>query len=100
MPVIMELAQASAATGEPIIKYLDYVFPNQGFSAVNDQFLLGDSIMVAPMLDNKNKTRTVRFPKISKGKWIADDGKMYKGGTTVTIDAPLNRLPYFMIKKN
>ena len=56
--------------------------------------------MVAPMLDNKNKTRTVRFPKISKGKWIADDGKMYKGGTTVTIDAPLNRLPYFMIKKN
>ncbi len=100
IPVIMELAKAAAATGEPIIKYLDYVFPNQDFAAVNDQFLLGDSIMVAPMLDNKIKTRMVRFPKISKGKWIGDDGKIYKGGTNVEIEVPLERLPYFIVKKN
>ncbi|MEO6546481.1 MAG: glycoside hydrolase family 31 protein [Ferruginibacter sp.] len=98
IPLIMELAKTSSATGEPIVKYLDYVFPNQGFAAVSDQFLLGDSLMVTPMLDNKNKTRTVRFPKLSKGKWVGDDGKMYKGDTTVEIDVPLNRLPYFAIK--
>ena len=100
MPVIMNLTRVAAATGEPIVKYMDYVFPNQDLALVNDQFILGDSIMVAPMLDNKNKTRTVRFPKLSKGKWIADDGKMYKGGTTVEIDVPLDRLPYFMVNKN
>ena len=100
IPVIIELAKAAAATGEPIIKYLDYVFPNQDFTAINDQFLLGDSIMVAPMIDNKNKTRIIRFPKISKGKWIGDDGKMYKGGTTVEIEVPLDRLPFFIVKKN
>ena len=100
MPVIMELARAAATTGEPIVKYLEYVFPNQGLSTVNDQFLLGDNIMVAPILDNKSKTRTVRFPKLSKGKWIGDDGRIYKGGTTVEIAVPLDRLPFFTIKKS
>ncbi|MEO6583033.1 MAG: glycoside hydrolase, partial [Ferruginibacter sp.] len=98
-PVIMELAKAAAASGEPIIRYLDYVFPNQDFAEVNDQFLLGDSIMVAPMLDNKNKTRMVKFPKLSKGIWIGDDGKVYKGGTTIEINVPLDRLPFFVIKQ-
>ena len=97
IPVIMELSKASAVTGEPVVKYLDYVFPNQGFAVVNDQFLLGDNIMVAPMLDNTKK-RMVKFPKLSKGKWVSDDGKVYKGGTTVEIDVPLDRLPYFVIK--
>ncbi|MBC7626600.1 glycoside hydrolase family 31 protein [Ferruginibacter sp.] len=100
MPVIMELVRATATTGEPIVKYLEYVFPNQGLSTVNDQFLLGDNIMVAPMLESKNKTRIVRFPKLSKGKWMGDDGKIYKGGTTVEITVPLDRLPYFVVKEN
>ncbi|MFT3680199.1 MAG: glycoside hydrolase family 31 protein [Ferruginibacter sp.] len=97
IPVIMNLARAASVTGEPIVKYLDYVFPNQGFAAVNDQFLLGDNIMVTPMLDKKTK-RLVKFPKLAKGKWTGDDGKVYKGGTTVEIDVPLERLPYFIIK--
>ena len=51
----MELARAAANTGEPIVKYLDYVFPNQDLATVNDQFLLGDNIMGAPMLESRNK---------------------------------------------
>ncbi|MEO6356570.1 MAG: glycoside hydrolase family 31 protein [Ferruginibacter sp.] len=100
MPVIMDLAKAAAVTGEPIVKYLDYVFPNQDLARVNDQFLLGDNIMVTPMLEGSKTTRTVRFPKLSKGKWVGDDGKIYKGGTTVEITVPLERLPYFIINKN
>ena len=96
----MELTRASSVTGEPVVKYLDYVFPNQGFAVVNDQFLLGDNIMVAPMLEGKSATRTVKFPKLSKGKWIADDGKIYKGGTTAVIEVPLSRLPFFTISNN
>jgi alpha-glucosidase len=99
MPVIMDLAKAAAVTGEPIVKYLDYVFPNQDFARVNDQFLLGDNIMVTPMLGSTT-TRMVRFPKLGKGKWVGDDGKIYKGGTTVEITVPLERLPYFIINKN
>lgn len=100
LPVIMELTRASSVTGEPVVKYLDYVFSNQGFAAVNDQFLLGDNIMVAPMLEGKAATRIVKFPKLGKGKWIGDDGKVYRGGTTVVIEVPLNRLPFFTISNN
>lgn len=95
IPVIMQLARTSATTGEPIVKTLEYVFPNQGLAAVNDQFMLGDNILVAPMVSNQT-TRTVVFPKLSKGKWLADDGKIYRGGTKVEIDVPINRLPYFV----
>jgi alpha-glucosidase len=43
------------------------------------------------MLENK-PTRTVVLPA---GKWLADDGKSYKGGKSYEISVPLDRLPYF-----
>lgn len=98
IPIIMQLAKNSAGTGEPIVKFLDYVFPNQNLAGIKDQFLLGDSIMIAPMLD-KQQTRTITFPKLKKGRWLADDGKIYKGGSIVEIEVPIDRLPYFVISK-
>jgi alpha-glucosidase len=53
--------------------------------------MLGDNLLVAPMLENK-PTRTVVLPA---GKWLADDGKSYKGGKSYEISVPLDRLPYF-----
>ena len=90
-PIIMKLARESAKTGEPIVKNMEFVFPNQGYETLVDQFMLGDKILVAPMLVSKS-TRNVILPK---GKWLADDGKIYKGGKTYEINVPLNRLPYF-----
>jgi len=89
--LILKLANESGKTGEPIVKNMEFVFPNQGFASIIDQFMLGDKIMVAPMLESKT-TRNVILPK---GKWLADDGKMYQGGKTYGIIVPLNRLPYF-----
>jgi alpha-glucosidase len=98
MPMILNLALSSAATGEPIVKFLEYVFPNQGLSGINDQFLLGDSLMVAPMIKPNSHHRTVHFPVLTRGKWVADDGKIYPGGSSADIIVPLNRLPYFAIR--
>jgi alpha-glucosidase len=90
-PLIMELAEKSAKDGEPIISNMEYCFPNQNLEHVNDQFMLGDKVLVAPMVE-KGDSRAVALPA---GKWRADDGKTYKGGKTIQIDVPLNRLPYF-----
>jgi len=96
MPVIMDLTQAAAVTGEPIVKYMDYVFPGQGYETIINQFMLGDKYMVAPMLEKGNQ-RMIVFPK---GKWKADDGSIIKGPVTKEVDVQLNRLPYFeLIKK-
>jgi len=92
----MHLAKQSAKTGEPILKSLEYVFPNEGLDTILNQFMLGDNMMVAPMLE-KGTERMVVFPKLKTGKWLSDDGKVYKAGSTATIEVPINRLPYFTI---
>jgi len=71
------------------------MFPNQGFEEVKDEFMLGDSILVAP-LDKKGTSRQLVLPK---GEWIDDDGKPLTGGAIYTLDVPLDRIPYFRLNK-
>jgi alpha-glucosidase len=91
-PEILKLAENSAKTGAPILNSLELLYPNQGSENITDQFFLGKDLIVAPMLDKAKSTRTVVLPK---GKWLADDGKKYKGGKTYQINVPIDRLPYF-----
>lgn len=91
VPLIMKLAKESASNGDPIVRNMEYEFPNQGFASINDQFMLGNKILVAPMIYKKN-VRNVVFPL---GKWKGDDGKVYKGGKIYEIIVTLDRLPYF-----
>ena len=95
-PLLMQITKASAKTGEPIVRPMDYVFPNQGFAEERSQFMLGDSLLVAPVLEKGATQRRVKLPA---GNWRADDGQRYKGGTTVLVDVPLERLPYFSLTK-
>ena len=92
VPYIMELAERAARTGEPIVTPLEYLFPNQGYSAIADEFMLGTKILVAPVVNQGQIRRSVVLPQ---GKWKADDGTAYEGGRTIAIDAPIARLPYF-----
>jgi alpha-glucosidase len=95
-PQIMKLAQASALSGEPILKSMEFVFPHQGFAKVVDQFMLGDSILVCPMLVDGTSVRKVDLPN---GKWTDDQGNDHEGGQTITVEVPLNRLPYFILNE-
>jgi len=88
---ILSLAKESSSSGEPIVRYMEYAFPGEGFAECKDQFMLGNKYLVAPVLTPEN-VRTIKLPK---GKWKDDQGKNYKGGQTITMDIPLNRLVYF-----
>ena len=88
---IISLARHAAETGEPIVRYMEYQFPGQGLEAITDQFMLGEDLLVAPVLQKGARTRTVRLPQ---GHWRYVDGTAYAGGT-VTVPAPLECLPYF-----
>lgn len=90
---ILGLAKEAAKTGEPIVRSLEYVFPHQGLANITDQFMLGNTVLVAPFLKSGEGTRTVVLPK---GKWKSDDNKMYRGGRKIEIQVPLDRLPYFL----
>ena len=89
---ILTLAENAGKTGEPIARYMEYEFPNEGFEKVTDQFMLGDKILVAPVLQKGRTTREVKLPQ---GRWAYLGEKMYDGGQTITVDAPISVLPYF-----
>ena len=49
-PYIMQLAKEAAITGEPIARSMEYEFPNQGLADIKGQFMLGNKLLVAPMV--------------------------------------------------
>lgn len=79
---------------EPIIKptFLNYEFDPQTFEE-NDDFLLGDALLVASVVVENARKRTVYLPKEKYGWYEFYDSTWFKGGETVELDAPLQKLP-------
>ncbi len=72
---------------------LVYEWPNDAL-AVNcqDEYMLGDDLLVAPLLEENAECRDVYLPK---GIWYGlFDGKKYTGGQTVTAGGD-GKLPVF-----
>lgn len=95
-PYILQLAKASAQSGEPIVRSIEYQFPNQGLTDVKGQFMLGSKYLVAPVTAKEN-TKTVYLPK---GIWLSDEGKKIKGPLTLKTEVAADRLPVFELIKN
>jgi alpha-glucosidase len=94
-PYILQMAEESAGNGQPIVRSMEYEFPNQGFAEVKGQFMLGEKFLVAPVL-TKDSKKLVYFPK---GKWKSDKGEIIKGPTTIEQIVPLDRLPVYELVK-
>ena len=93
---ILELAEKAAKTGEPIMRPMEYAYPHQGYAEITDQFLLGDWILVAPIL---KKGATVRKVVIPKGRWKSFDGQIISGPETIDVKVSLDDLPFFQLIK-
>jgi len=91
---IEELALQAGVTGEPIMRHLAYMYPDMGYEAVMDEFLLGDRILVAPVLEQGAVRRSILFPP---GTWVGDDGSVVTGPCELEVEAPLERLPWYRI---
>lgn len=96
-PLFVELARKAARDGQPMMRNLEYAYPGRGYAAIKDEFLMGDDLLVAPVVEEGATARTVVVPP---GTWRADDGTVVTGPATVTVAAPLSRLPHFMRVKS
>ncbi|MDQ8736432.1 glycoside hydrolase family 31 protein [Paenibacillus sp. LHD-38] len=90
--LIVELANHAAMTGEPIMRHMAYEFAGGNFEEVNDQFMLGSEVLVAPVITKGAEERTIRFPV---GIWCGDDGSVVQGPCETMVKAPLSRLPWY-----
>ena len=95
-PKILALAKEASKTGEPIAKPMALAFPDGGYEKIKDQFMLGNEIIVAPVVQKGARSRSVVLPA---GQWKSEDGVIHTGGVSVKIDVPLERLPYFTLVK-
>ena len=94
-PYITELMEAAHLKGTPVMRPLFYDFPKDQQSwEVEDEYLFGPDVLVAPILYADMRKRTVYLPKgsIWKDYWT---GETMEGGRTIQADAPLHRLPVF-----
>jgi alpha-glucosidase len=92
-PYILELARSAAESGEPIVRSMEYEFPDQGFADEKGQFMLGDKYLVAPVL-TKDGEKTITLPK---GRWRDDRGKLWKGPCRIREKVPADRLPVYQL---
>ena len=92
-PLLVELAKESAKTGEPMMRNLEYEFPGMGYAGVKDEFMMGDRLLVAPVIKKGAVERKVVIPL---GKWRDADGRVFAGPAEVVVPAPLAKLPYFV----
>ena len=89
-PYTWTYAQQLAMTGRPIQRPLGLAYP--GLGAFADEYALGDSIVVAPVVTQGATSRSVTLPA---GDWLSWwDGSAHSG----TFDAPadLDTLPLFI----
>ena len=92
---IIRLVEEAEKTGEPILRSLEYNDPHKGYAAIVDQFMLGEDILVAPVVTKGTFEREVVFPA---GEWMDEEGNVYAGDTRVTLPSPLNKLLWFRRK--
>ena len=88
MPYVYAQAKDCSERGLPMVRSLLVEFPDDpGAWFVEDEYMFGSQILVAPMLET-GKSRTVYLPR---GKWIDyQTGKVYEGGyqTIPTAEIP------------
>lgn len=94
LPYLYSTALDCAEASIPMMRPLVYQWPEDPLAwDCEDEFLLGDSLLVAPLLEENTEKRTVYLPE---GQWIGlFDRRTVAGGQTVTAGGD-GRIPVFL----
>ncbi len=92
LPYYNYLAWEAHLTGVPLLRPMLLEFPgDERFEATEDQVMIGDRLLLAPVLSAGARERRIVLPD---GTWHDFwSGQSWAGGTTVNVSAPLDRVP-------
>jgi len=94
LPYLYKLFVDSHREGTPIMRPLFLEFPSDEICYdIDDEFMLGDSLLIAPILSPGSKARAVYLPKV---KWLNIwNKKIYKKGWNL-VEANIKTIPVFL----
>lgn len=95
-PYVMKQMKNAHDAGTPPMRPLFFDFPEDAKSwEVEDEFMFGPDILVAPVLSAGARSRSVYLP--AGAAWRdAYTGKVHEGGSTIKREAPLEVIPLFL----
>jgi alpha-glucosidase len=94
LPYIYSAFVAASETGAPVQRAL--AFDDQydaTIADIDDQYLFGPHLLVAPVVDEGATARQVYLPRGHWYDWHTDEPRA--GGRYVTADAPMERIPLY-----
>ena len=94
-PYIMAQMKLAHERGLPPMRPLFFDFPQDAAAAgVDDEFMFGPDLLVAPVLEEGARRRSVYLPAgaIWSDAWT---GEAVPGGRWIEADAPLDRIPLY-----
>ncbi len=95
-PYRYTLAKAASDRGLPMMRHMALHFASDDkAAAIKDQFMLGPSLLVAPVQEDKARQRKVYLPKTDGGWYDYFSGAWFDGGRTHTVPAALEQIPVF-----
>ncbi|KAF4074471.1 hypothetical protein AMELA_G00239670 [Ameiurus melas] len=95
-PRVLELAGEVLDTGDPIIRPLWWIATDdEAAYKIDSQFLIGDDLMVAPVLEPGKQERDIYLPA---GRWRSYKGEHFDKGPIHLTDYPvdLDEIAYFV----
>ena len=96
LPYIYSLFYQHERTGQPVMRPVWYEFPDDRLTyLMNDVYMVGSDLLVAPIVKEGMRNRDVYLP--AGAAWINWwTGERLEGGKQYRVDAPLDRLPFFV----
>lgn len=94
-PYSRRAMEEAHVAGQPVMRGLFHEFPaDENAWGVDDQFLFGRDILVAPVVTPGAVTRRVYLP--GGERWLeVSTGVWHEGGQWIEADAPLDEIPLF-----
>jgi alpha-glucosidase len=94
LPYLYAKFWESSETGAPIQRPLLFDFQHDATArGTDDQYLLGDALLVAPVMQPGMVARSVYLPKGTWYDWHS--GVAHAGESYISAEAPLERIPLF-----
>jgi len=94
-PYLYSLACEASRTGAPLVRHPVLLWPHVSeLYEIEDAWLLGDALYVAPVVRPGQTQREVLLPP---GEWWSlSEGRPVRGPARIVVDAPLGQTPRFL----